>query len=143
MDYRKEDIKKLLEKEFGWTDYGGHHFDSTYTRFVSAYLLPKKFNIDKRIIEYSAYVRSGQMTRDEALKELGQPLPEGDEIIKYVIGRLGLTNEEFEQLLSSEPKTFLDYPTYYPIIRALRIPIKLACMLNLLPHIFYEKYFSD
>lgn len=142
IDYRKEDAKKILEAELDWADYGGHHLESIYTRFTINSLLPKKFNIDKRIVEYSAYIRSGQMTREQALKELEQPLPEDDEIVKYVIERLGLSDEEFEQILSSEPKTFLDYPTYYPIIRASRVPIKLACMLNLLPHIFYEKYFK-
>ncbi len=142
IDYRKEEAKKILRKEFGWTDYGEHHYESTYTRFVSSYLLPKKFKIDKRIIEYSAYVRSGQMTRDEALEKIKEPLSEDKELVQYVIDKLGLTNAEFQDIMSAKPKTFLDYPTYYPFIRAMRFPIWVACKLNLLPHIFYEKYFN-
>ena len=143
MDYRKEEAKKILAKELGWTYYGGHHFESIYTRFVITNLFPRKFNIDKRIIEYSAYVRSGQMTRDEALKKKEEnPIPEDKDIEEYVRNKLGLTTEEFEEILSAEAKTFLDYPTYFPLIRALKIPIKVACSLNLLPQTFYEKYFK-
>ena len=88
-------------------------------------------------------MRSGQMTREEALKEIREnPYPYDKEIVDYTISKLGLTKEEFEEILSAETKTFLDYPTYYPIIRALRVPIKLACKFGILPEIFYEKYLS-
>lgn len=142
IDYRKEDSKKIMEKELGWTYYGAHHFESIYTRFVITNLLPRKFRVDKRIVEYSALIRSGQMTRDEALEAIKEALPEDKDIAEYCRNKLGLTTQEFEQILSSDPKTFLDYPTYYPIIRALRVPIKLACKFNLLPMVFYEKYFN-
>lgn len=140
IDYRKEEAKKILEKELGWTYYGGHHFESIYTRFISSYLLPKKFGIDKRKIDYSALIRSEQMTREEALEKLKEPFIAEKELVEHCIKKLGLSSEQFEEIMSSEPKSFLDYPTYYPIIRALRVPIKLACKLGLLPEIFYEKY---
>lgn len=92
--------------------------------------------------EWQAYIRSGQMTRDEALKAIKEIPPEDKDIAEYCRNKLGLTTEEFERILSSEPKTFLNYSTYYPIIRALGLPIKLACMLDLFPQIFYEKYFN-
>jgi len=142
INYSKEESKKILQKELGWTYYGGHHFESVYTRFVITNLLPKKFNIDKRIVEFSAYIRSGQMTREQALESIKEALPEDKDIAEYCRNKLGLTTAEFEKILSSEPKTFRDYSTYYPAIRALRLPIKIACMLNLLPHIFYAKYFN-
>ena len=83
------------------------------------------------------------MTRDEALKEIDEnPILEDQGVEEYCLEKLGLTTEEFKRILSTEPKTFLDYPTYYPIIMALRGPIKLACMFGLLPQIFYEKYFK-
>jgi len=143
INYNKEDARKILEKEIGWKYYGGHHYESIYTRFVASYILPKKFGIDKRKVEYSALIRSGQMTRDEALEKLKEP-PISEEQAKrdkeYVLKKLELTEDEFEEIMSAEPKTFRDYPTYYPIIRALRGPIKLACKLRLLPYIFYAKY---
>ena len=33
--------------------YGGKHYESIYTRFYQAYLLPRKFDIDKRKAHYS------------------------------------------------------------------------------------------
>lgn len=142
INYSKEDSKKVLKKELDWTYYGGHHFESIYTRFIITNLLVKKFNIDKRIVEYSAYIRSGQMTRERALEAMKENLPEDEDIAEYCRNKLGLTTEEFEGILSSKRKTFLNYPTYFSTIRKLRIPIKIACMLNLLPQIFYEKYFN-
>ena len=141
IDYRKEDAKKILERELGWKGYGGHHFESIITRFVIGYLLPKKFNIDDRKVEYSALIRSNQMTREEALEKMQEnPYPKemvrGD--IGYIIKKLGLAKEEFEEILARQPKTFLDYPTYYPIFKKLRFAINLAYKLNLSPVKLYQ-----
>lgn len=146
IDYRKEEAKKILEKEVGWKDYGGKHYESVYTRFVSSYLLPKKFHIDKRVVEYSALVRSNQMTRDEALSKMKEePYPEDKkrEDKEYVIKKLGLTKDEFEEIFAREPKTFLDYPTYYPLIKKLKVIINLAHKLNLSPKKFYDVDFIE
>ena len=141
MVYNQEQVGDILKKELDWVYYGGHHHENIYTHFFQSYLCPKKFNIDKRKLEYSALIRSGQMTREDALKEIREnPYPYDKEIVDYTISKLGLTKEEFEEILSAKPKTFHDYPTYYPIIKASRVPIKIACKLNLLPQIFYEKY---
>ena len=141
IDYRKKDVEKILEKELDCIYYG-RHSDSIFTCYFISYLRWEKFKIDSRVIEYSAFIRSGQMTREEALEKLKEPPLEDKELVKYCIKKLGLTDEEFEEIMSAETKTFLDYPTYYPIIRALRVPIKLACKFGILPEIFYEKYLS-
>ena len=64
---------------------------------------------------------------------------------KWLITRsaAGLSPEEFEQIMETERKSFIDYPSYYSIIKACKSPIKIACNLNLLPHIFYEKYLGE
>lgn len=140
MNYSKEETKDILKREVDWTDYGGHHFESLYTRFVITDILWGKFRIDKRKVQLSAAVRSGKLTRDAALEILKTP-PNGDpEVTRMVLEKIGFTEEEFGEILSLPPKTFLDYPTSYPLIRALKSPIKLACSLNLVPKIFYEKY---
>ena len=142
IDYREEDVTKILEKELDCTHYG-HHSDSIFTPYFTNYLRREKFKIDPRKIEYSAFIRSGQMTREQALEKIKEPPLEDKELVKYCIKKLGLTKEEVEEIMSAETKTFLDYPTYYSIIRALRVPIKLACKFGILPEIFYEKYLSD
>jgi len=140
MNYSKKETRDILKREVDWTDYGGHHFESLYTRFVITDILWNKFRIDKRKVQLSAAVRSGKLNRYEALKILEVPPSADPEITKIVLGKIGITEEEFREILSLPKKIFLDYPSSYPLIRTLRWPIKLACSLNLIPRIFYEKY---
>lgn len=142
IEYKHDEVGDILENQLGWTYYGGHHHESVYTEFFQSYYLPTKFNIDKRKLEYSALIRSGQMTRDDALREVQQDYPFNKKIVEYTISKLGLTEEEFAAIMEAPPKSFEDYPSYYPVIKAFKAPIKWACNLNLLPHIFYEKYFA-
>jgi N-acetyl sugar amidotransferase len=142
MEYDQKEVGEVLESNLGWRYYGGHHHESTYTYFFQTYLLPRKFNIDKRKLEYSALIRSGQMTRSTAIAELQKPYPYDEEVLNYTISKLGLTQEEFNQIMLSAPKSFRDYPTYYPIIKALKAPIKIACTFKILPPVFYEKFLS-
>ncbi len=127
-EYDKPTIKKMITKEYGWEDYGGHHYESIYTRFYQGYILPKKFGFDKRKREYSALIRSGQMKRQEALDKLKRepPMPpaQAAQDREYVIKKLGFTEEEFDAIMNASPKTFLDYPNYYNIIRKFRRPIR-------------------
>ncbi|MDY6836316.1 MAG: N-acetyl sugar amidotransferase [Chloroflexota bacterium] len=140
--YTHKEAQKVLEKELGWVYYGGHHHENVYTHFFQSYLCPHKFHVDKRKIEYSALVRSRQMTREFALQELHENphYPYDKEIVNYAITKLGLTKEEFNSIMSSSIKTFHDYPSYNPVIQASRIPIKVACTLHMLPPLVYEKY---
>ncbi len=141
-EYKPDEVQRLLETELGWEYYGGHHHDNYYTRFFQSYYLTKKFNIDKRQIELSALVRSGQMTRKDALEEMsGTNYPYSQDIVDYVCNKLGLEKKEFEEILLADPKSFHDYSTYYPLIRICEIPIKIACKLNLLPQHIYLKLF--
>jgi N-acetyl sugar amidotransferase len=111
--YVKSEAKQILKDELGWRDYGGKHRESIYTRFFQSYILPKKFNIDKRIAHLSCLIMSGQVSRDEALTELEQPAfssheVEEDEI--FVTKKLGVTIDEFQELLKESPKSYADYP---------------------------------
>src|SRR5690606_23839157 len=116
IDYNKPKTMELLERELGWKYYGGHHYESIYTRFIHGYYLPTKFGIDKRKIEYSALIRSNQMTRDEALEKLQAPTYDPEMVnddIRYVISKLGITEEEYDAIMRAETKRFIDYDTYY------------------------------
>jgi N-acetyl sugar amidotransferase len=129
MDYQKAQARTILEKELGWQYYGGHHFESIYTRFVYSFLLPQKFNIDKRIITHSALVRSGGMVRQQALADLQEapyPVDKVNEDVEYVVKKLGLTSQSFEEIMSLPPKTFRDYPSYYPIFEKFSFLVKFA-----------------
>lgn len=118
LDYDKNKAREFVTKEFGWKDYGGHHHESIFTRYIIGYWLPEKFGIDKRKITFSAQIRSGLRDRDEALKELNT-LPYSKRQIEldreYVIKKLGFSEEEFEKVLKSKNASFRDFPSYNEI----------------------------
>lgn len=139
--YNQKEVDAFLEKELGWTYYGGHHHESFYTHFFQSFLLPKKFGIDKRKIEYSALIRSGQMDRSAALKELREvEYPYEEELVEYVLSKLELSREELDEIIRTEKKSFRDYPTYYPWIRSMSLPLKWATQCNLIPRLLYLKF---
>ncbi|MDO9537845.1 MAG: N-acetyl sugar amidotransferase [Thermoplasmata archaeon] len=72
IDYKKEDVKKFLIKEYGWKWYGGHHLENRYCAY-NHYLLNTKFKRDLRYVEYSALIRCGQMTREQGIEEVNIP----------------------------------------------------------------------
>jgi N-acetyl sugar amidotransferase len=115
VDYRKEDAVRILQEELGWQDYGGKHYESIYTRFVQGYILPEKFGYDKRKMHFSSLICSAEMTRSEALKQLKQPtyppsLQEEDRV--HVLAKLGLSEQEFTEIMQLPKKTIYDYPSY-------------------------------
>lgn len=116
LDYDKKKAKEFVTKEYGWKDYGGHHHESIFTRYIIGYWLPQKFGIDKRKITFSAQIRSGLRNREDALREL-QELPYDRKQIEldeeYVIKKLGFPKEEYKSILELENKSFRDYPSYY------------------------------
>jgi N-acetyl sugar amidotransferase len=120
LPYEKKEAKKLLAKDYGWIDYGGHHHENIFTKFAIAYWLPEKFGIDKRIITLSAQVLSNEITREDGLYQLNQPSFNKDTIendINYLIKKLKLRREDFDNAFNAENKFYYDYPSYYPLFK--------------------------
>ncbi len=112
--YIKRDVKKLMTEELDWEDYGIKHYESIFTRFYQAYILPRKFNIDKRKSHLSSLICAGQITRDEALAEIKKDLYDNEALKKdkeYVLEKLGLTDEEFERIMKLPIRSHYDYKT--------------------------------
>jgi len=100
--YNKKEIKEVIKKELDWRDYGGKHYESTFTKFYQAYILPEKFKIDKRKAHLSTLICAGQVTRAEALKELEQPLYAAGELKQdkeYVLKKFDLSEAEFDTIM--------------------------------------------
>ena len=113
VDYQVDPAKEKL-RSIGWKDYGLKHFESTFTRFYQGYILPRKWDVDKRKAHYSNLICSNQMTRDEALQRLQQPTydPRAQAQDKrYVAKKLGYSDDEFEQLLSRPNRSHEEYQT--------------------------------
>lgn len=112
--YNKKEIKELIKKELDWRDYGGKHYESIFTKFYQAYILPEKFHIDKRKAHLSTLICSGQMTKKEALAELEQPLYQANDLKQdkeYVLKKFGLTEAEFDAIMKAVPRKHQDFKT--------------------------------
>ena len=68
LTYDWDEAIHILNKEINWRKYEKKHYESIFTRFYQGYILPKKFNVDKRKVHYSTLICSGQMTRDRACR---------------------------------------------------------------------------
>ncbi len=73
-DYKKYDALEILGKSYSYKKYPYKHYESIFTRFYQAYILPEKFNVDKRLIHLSTLIMTNQISRDDALKDL-QKIP--------------------------------------------------------------------
>jgi N-acetyl sugar amidotransferase len=102
IDYNKELAKKTIIAELDWKDYGGKHYESIFTKFYQAYILPTKFCIDKRKPHLSTLIFSGQLSKQEALVELEKPLFQDNTFAQekeYVLKKLNLSALEFEMIM--------------------------------------------
>lgn len=110
--YNKKEIKEAIKQKLEWRDYGGKHYESIFTKFYQAYILPEKFKIDKRKAHLSTLICAGQMSKEEALKELEQPLYAAADLAQdkeYVLKKLGLSESEFEQIMKATPRRHEDF----------------------------------
>jgi N-acetyl sugar amidotransferase len=112
--YNKQEIKKFIAEKLDWRDYGGKHYESIFTKFYQAYILPEKFKIDKRKAHLSTLVCSGQMTKETALKELEFPLYKADDLkqdMEYVLKKFGLSTADFENIVKAMPRKHEEFKT--------------------------------
>lgn len=115
IDYHRGNAIDRLRRNYEWYDYGHKHFESIFTRFFQAYILPTKFGVDKRKAHFSTLIVSGQMSRDEALDLLKHSPYPNEEMLREdhqrVLEGLGLTEQEFDRLISLPVRTYRDYPS--------------------------------
>jgi len=115
--YNKEEAKKVLLQETGWRDYGGKHYESTYTKIFQSYILPVKFNFDKRKAHYSSLILAGQMTRDEALEKLEEAPFKAETIeadIEFLAKKLQISREDFEKIMNEPARKYTDFKSEWP-----------------------------
>lgn len=111
--YDKEEVMKLIQDKLNWKYYGGKHYESVYTRFYQGFILPEKFNIDKRRGHLSDLIRSKQISRENAIEEIKKT--DYSEELKaidreFVIKKFDLNENTFDDIMKMERKTFMDYP---------------------------------
>ncbi len=119
-EYNKEEALRILEKNYDYERYPYKHYESVFTRFYQGYILPKKFNIDKRKVHFSNLIMSGQMTREEALGDLKKiPYPSEEKMqedIEYFLKKMGWSMEKLEAYLRRPRKEHYYYGTEVKIM---------------------------
>lgn len=121
--YNKFEALEILQREVGYKPYPYKHYESVFTRFYQAYILPKKFGFDKRRVHLATLIVSGQLGREEALRMLATPpypdprQQEQDRV--FLMKKLGFSEEQFEQYIRTPGVAHAVYGTELPMYRAL------------------------
>lgn len=114
INYSKDEAMEVLKKEFNWEYYGEKHYESIFTKFYQAYVLPTKFGVDKRKVHLSAQIRNGEISIAEALKLLEKPLYDETTLKidkEFVLKKLGFTEKEFDEMMLQKPVPHDVFPT--------------------------------
>ena len=116
--YNKNEVKALIAKELGWRDYGGKHYESVWTRFYQGYILPTKFGIDKRKAHLSDLIFGGQITKEEALHQLEQPIYDAGLLkqdMAFVLKKLDLSEKDFSAIMQLPKRSHYDFDYEMPV----------------------------
>ena len=120
VSYNKSEAEAMLHEKYGWTRYENKHYENVFTRFFEGYYLPRKFGFDTRKNVYSNQILAGAITREEAIELLSLPSYDVDTMEQdkeYVAKKLGISLQEFEDVINAENKTPLDYKNTYWLIQ--------------------------
>ena len=126
MPYDKSKALSELEEVVGYKAYERKHGESLFTKLFQNHWLPTKYGYDKRRPHLSSMIVSGQMTRQEALDKLQDPLYDSDELqndIKYFCKKLRISREEFDELMKVPNRSYQDFPNWnfrYKLLKRLK-----------------------
>jgi N-acetyl sugar amidotransferase len=128
VEYDKEQVKQMMIEKLNWIEYAQKHYENIFTRFYQGFILPEKFNIDKRKAHLSSLIISNQLTREKAIEILNTENPYKDEALKekdkeFFLKKMQLTTEEFQDYINRPPVLHTDYPSWINVFNKLR-PIK-------------------
>lgn len=140
MSYTKEQAKDLLQREYGWEYYGGHHLENRMTAYFHSVYAPEKFNSDFRNNTLSALVRMGKISRKEAWEEYNTPPLVEDGLVEYFRKRLGLSENDYLSQMAAPPRSWQEFETYKKRFERLRPLFAILSKASLVPHSFYLKY---
>ncbi|WP_214510791.1 N-acetyl sugar amidotransferase [Pseudomonas brassicacearum] len=115
MDYNKAEAEKYLQETVGYRSYARKHGESIFTKLFQNYYLPTKFGYDKRKLHYSSMILSGQLSRDEAVVKLAEPLYAADELendIDYFCKKMRVNRQQFDELMQAPIHDYSDFKSW-------------------------------
>jgi N-acetyl sugar amidotransferase len=119
VEFDKAEAMKILNEKYGWEPYAHKHYENVFTRFFEGYYLPHKFGFDTRKNVFTSMILDGTITREEALNKLEEEPYSMKEMLhdkEYIAKKLGISTDEFDEIISGENKTFRDYKNSYRLI---------------------------
>ena len=123
MPYDKAEALIELQTKVGYKPYPRKHGESLFTKLFQNHYLPQKFGMDKRRPHFASLIVSGQMTRDEALSKLSEPLYDFAELeidITYFCKKLRITRQQFDALMLAPPHHYSDFPNWDGLYQKLK-----------------------
>lgn len=114
IDYNRNRAIQELKEFCGFIYYEAKHLENTLTKVVQLYWYYNKFGIDKRKSHLSSMIVSGQITRDEALRELEKPIYNEYQMnkdIDEVLAKLKINRKTFDDIVARPGKKATDYKT--------------------------------
>ena len=104
------------------------HHESVFTKFYQSYILPVKFNIDKRKVHLSAQIKMEKYGA-AALDELQMPVYNEVDLERdfEFVKKLDFKIDELKTILQNKPVSHLDFATDRTFIEPL---IKIAKFLG-------------
>jgi hypothetical protein len=129
-DLSREKMKRVLET-VGWERYGQHHGENVFTEWYGYYYRPRFLGWHGGMYSLSANVRSGFMSRRDALHAYKNPSVSSFTLTKVAeeVGR---------------PTTFIKDHTHFKTYRwhfkFLKPVFYILYKLKYIPRTFYEKY---
>ncbi|WP_165672400.1 N-acetyl sugar amidotransferase [Metapseudomonas otitidis] len=115
MPYDKASALKELEQTVGYKPYPRKHGESLFTKLFQNYYLPEKFGMDKRLPHLSSLIVLGQISREQALAKLEEPLYDAAELevdIAYFCKKLRITRQAFDELIKAPIHHYSDFPNW-------------------------------
>lgn len=112
IDYNRDRAFRELKDFCGFEYYGRKHLENVLTAFAQLYWFPKKFGVDKRTSHLSSMIVSGQMTREEALKEIDEPLYDEQQMQNYISiikQNMNMSDKEFEEIMAAPAHQHEDF----------------------------------
>ena len=128
--YNKIAAIKELEDTIGWKNYGRKHGESLFTKVFQNDYLVRKYGYDKRKPHLSSLIVSGQLSREDALAQLRQPLYDESERevdLNYFCKKLRITRQQYEDFVCGTTSSYYDYANWeykYKLVKKLQAVVE-------------------
>lgn len=123
-EYNKEEVLNILESEFGFKKYPYKHYESIFTRFYQGYILPNKFNVDKRKVHLSTLIMTNQLSRDSAIKDLESiPYPTSSELdrdIQYFLKKMKWSTKDLNGYIDRPARSHAEFGSELKLVMSLK-----------------------